>query len=208
MRTRSLGCSVPDRVSPRVADGAPIEGDLVAVVDESSPHNEAGGVAYVVAIAAIFDPTQATLALDGLFPADRQRPFHWEREGRVARTRIIEIADEVGVSAAAFYSHVSRKGQVRARSGMLTRVASHVASQGVDYLIIEASDVATVRRDRHTLLETFHAAGGVPFTYDWRSKAERLLWIAGADGEYVIGKDPTWYDLLAERGILTLMSHP
>lgn len=203
---------MPDRVSPQVADGAPIDGDLVAVVDESSPHNEAGGVAYVVAMAAMFDPMEATLALAGLFRAERQRPFHWEREGRVARTRIIEIADEVGVSAVAFYSHVSRKGQVRARSGMLTRVASHVASEGVDHLIIEASDVATVRRDRHTLLETFHAAGGVPFTYDWRSKAERLLWIAdaiaGAVGEYVIGKDPTWYDLLAEREILTLIPHP
>ena len=70
----------------------------MAVVDESSPQNAAGGVSYVVAVAAMFEPAQASASLNGLFEADRRRPFHWEREGLIARNRIIEIASEIGSS--------------------------------------------------------------------------------------------------------------
>lgn len=210
--TRSPACSVTDRIIPKVADGAPINGDLVAVIDESSPWNTAGGITYVVAIAALFEPTRAVAELSQLFTTDRRRPFHWEREGTVARTRIIEIAAEIGVVATAHYSHVGRRGQARARQAMLRRMVVDAASEGVDHLVIEASDAATVGRDRLVLLQTFEPAGGVPFTYDWRSKSERLLWladaIAGAVGEYVVGKDPTWWEMLDDLGIVALRPHP
>jgi len=52
-------------------------------------------------------------------------------------------------------------------------------------------------------------AGGVPFVYDWRSKAEPLLWIAdaiaGAVGEHVSGKDDQWFARLDAAGVITLM---
>ena len=61
------------------------------------------------------------------------------------------------------------------------------------------------------LLDSFRQAGGVPFTYDWRSKAEPLLWIAdaiaGAVAEYVVGKDPTWWEMLSDLGIVALRPH-
>lgn len=197
---------------PEIADGAPIIGNLVAVVDESSPQNTAGGITYVVAIAAVFEPTRAIADLSRLFVADRRRPFHWEREGTVARTRIIEIAAEAGVVASAHYSHVGRRGQAQARRSILARLAVDIAADGVDHLIIEASDAATIGRDRRVLLDSFRQAGGVPFTYDWRSKAEPLLWIAdaiaGAVAEYVVGKDATWWEMLSARGIVTLRPHP
>ncbi len=201
-----------DRVIPTVADGAPIDGDLVAVIDESSPANTAGGITYVIAVAALFEPTRAMAELGRLFTADRRRAFHWEREGSVARTRIIEIASEVGVVASAHYAHVGRRGQAQARGSMLARMAVDIAADGVDQLIIEASDAATIGRDRRVLLDSFRGAGGVPFTYDWRSKAEPLLWIAdaiaGAVGEYVVGKDPAWCEMLSDRGIVSLRPHP
>lgn len=202
-----------DRIIPEVADGAPIDGDLVAVIDESSPQNVAGGITYVVAIAALFDPTRAMAELNGLFTAsDRQRPFHWEREGTVARTCIIEIAAEIGVVATAHYSHVGRRGQADARHAMLARIVRDAASDGIDHLIIETSDVATVGRDRVVLLRTFEQEGGVPFSYDWRSKSERLLWladaIAGAAGEYVVGSDATWWKMLDDLGVVSLRPYP
>ncbi len=201
-----------DRIIPAVADGKPIEGDLVAVIDESSPQNAAGGVTYVVAIAALFDPARALARLNGLFAADRRRPFHWEREGVVARTRMIEIAAEVGVVATAHYSHVGRRGQASARRVMLAEMVRDAASEGVDHLVIEASDAATVGRDRAVLLQTFESTGGVPFRYDWRSKSERLLWladaIAGAVGEYLVGKEAVWWEKLNDFGVATLRPHP
>jgi hypothetical protein len=203
---------VTDRIIPNVADGSPINGDLVAVIDESSPANTAGGITYVVAIAALFELARAVSELNQLFSTDRRRPFHWEREGTVARTRIIEIAAQLGVVATAHYAHVGRRGQARARQAMFRRIVIDAASEGVDHLVIEASDAATVGRDRLALLQTFEPAGGVPFTYDWRSKSERLLWpadaIAGAVGEYLVGKDPIWWEMLNDLGIVSLQPHP
>ena len=201
-----------DRIQPEVADGEPSGGDLGAVVDESSPQNAAGGVSYVVAVAAMFDPTSVLGALDGLFTADRQRPFHWEREGLVARERIIEIASEAEVVATAYYSHVARRGQKHARTEMIGRIARRAADDGVDHLIIEASDQATIGRDQHAILQTFDGVGGAPYSYDWRSKSERLLWIAdaiaGAASEFVTASDSTWADKLVAAGVLTIVSHP
>jgi hypothetical protein len=52
----------------------------------------------------------------------------------------------------------------------------------------------------------------VPFRYDWRSKSERVLWladaIAGAAGEHLVGKDDTWWQLLHDLGVVSLRSHP
>jgi hypothetical protein len=203
---------VSDRIRPDVADGSPISGDLVAVVDESSPQNAAGGVSYVVAVAAMFEPAQASASLNGLFEADRRRPFHWEREGPIARNRIIEIASEIGVSATAFFSHVSRKGQKHTRTEIVDRIARLVAADGVEHLIIEASDEATIGRDRHAILKAFDGVGGAPFTYDWRSKSERLLWIAdavaGATAEFVTDRDSTWANRLLDAGVMTVVPHP
>lgn len=149
--------------------------------------------------------------LEGLFAAGRQRPFHWEREGVVARTRIIEVAAEIGVVATAHYSHVGRRGQAEARQSMLGAIVRDAASEGVDHLVIEASDAATVDRDRVVLLRAFEHEGGVPFRYDWRSKSERLLWfadaIAGAVGEYLVGNDDTWWAMLDRLGVVTLRQH-
>jgi hypothetical protein len=43
-------------------------------------------------------------------------------------------------------------------------------------------------------------------------KSERLLWpadaIAGAVGEYLVGKDPIWWEMLNDLGIVSLQPHP
>jgi hypothetical protein len=50
-----------------IADGSPINGDLLIVIDESSPSNNAGGVAYVVAAAAMFTVPDVLGGLDNCF---------------------------------------------------------------------------------------------------------------------------------------------
>lgn len=197
---------------PRVADDQPLASDLVAVLDESSPANAAGGVAYVVTTAAVFHPGDVKLELGAMFPPQRKRPFHWAKEGVEARQRMVEIVQASGIVAVSYYAHVGRRQQNTTRRAMLTRAADWVAGEGAGHLIIEASDKATIGRDQSTLLDGFRDRGGVPFVYDWRSKNESLLWIAdalaGATGEYVVGTATHWYDMLSTSGVLTLMQHP
>ena len=75
-------------------------------------------------------------------------------------------------------------------------------------MIIESGDDVTNRRDRSTILDHHRHMGGVPFVYDWRNKQERLLWvadaIAGAVGEWVIGRSSVWYDRLVDAGVVTV----
>lgn len=198
--------------TPAVADGHPIHGDLLAVLDESTPANSGGGVAYVVTTAAVFQPNEVKLDLGSMFPPNRKRPFHWAQEGIEARSRILEIVATSGIIAVAYYAHVGRRQQVPARRAMLSRAAEWVHGEGVEHLILEASDNTTISRDQATLLDAFRESGGVPFRYDWRSKSESLLWladaIAGAVGEHVIGKDDWWYEQLVATEAICLLQHP
>ena len=51
-----------------------------------------------------------------------------------------------------------------------------------------------------------HNSSGVPFQYDWRSKAEPLLWIAdavfGIASEHLLSGDNEIFDRLANAGIV------
>ncbi len=191
-----------------IADGRPINGDLLIVIDESSPSNNAGGVAYVVAAAAMFTVPEVLGGLDQLFPATRKRPFHWAREGPEARHAILDVIIAGGVVAVAHCSHVSRKKQLSVRLGMLGDVSVWAASEGASHVMIEASDDVTIGRDKRVLLDRHRDTGGVPFAYDWRSKNEKLLWvadaIAGSVGEFLINKNSAWYDRLHDAGVIDL----
>ena len=59
--------------TPTVGDGHPILGDVVVVIDESSPGNGLGGIAYVVTAAALISPGEAAAALSGIFGPHRVR---------------------------------------------------------------------------------------------------------------------------------------
>jgi len=87
-----------------------------------------------------------------------------------------------------------------------------VCAQGATHVVIEASDEATMGRDRDTILDHHRDMGGVPFVYDWRSKNERLLWvadaIAGAVGEYVTGQNSEWFARLDSANTIELVSRP
>lgn len=192
----------------KIADGRPINGDLLIAIDESSPSNHAGGVAYVVAAAAMFTVPEVLGGLDQLFPGTRKRPFHWAREGPEARHAILDVIIAGGVVAVAHCSHVSRKKQLSVRLGMLGDVSVWAASEGASHVMIEASDDVTIGRDKRVLLDRHRDTGGVPFAYDWRSKNEKLLWvadaIAGSVGEFVINKNSAWYDRLHDAGVIDL----
>ncbi|MDE0607431.1 MAG: hypothetical protein OXH78_09815 [Acidimicrobiaceae bacterium] len=85
-----------------------------------------------------------------------------------------------------------------------------MADDGVTHLIIEAGDAFSDQRDRETLLDTFADRGGVPYRYDWRSKAEPFLWIAdaicGVTARHLLNNNDTTFDRLAAAGIIEVVS--
>ena len=105
----------------------------------------------------------------------RRRPFHWATEGPRERDWIVVPIAESGIVAVAQNAHVARRGQRSARRAMLGAVTGWAGTQGATHAVIEASDEATMGRDRKMILDHHRDMGGVPFVYDWRSKNERLL---------------------------------
>lgn len=191
-----------------LADGEPLVGELVAVIDETIPEVGAG-VHYVLTTAVTLSPVDVDRALSELFAhtPGRVRPFHWHKEGPEARNRITEIIIDHGVVAHSRYQTVGRRGQLAARQLLLAHLATDLHNEQIDHLIIESVDDVTNGRDKSTLLDHFEQAGGVPFAYDWRSKGERILWIAdainGALHDYLTRGDTTWLEQLQHGGVLT-----
>jgi len=196
------------RKPSNLADGKPVIGEMIAVIDETIP--EMGpGVFYVLTTAVILNPTSAAAALAMVFDdtPGRTRAFHWHREGPTARQRLIDIIIRQGVVAHSRYQSVARNKQRRARQTLLVRLADDLHIEGIEHLIIESGDEVTNSRDRNSLLTHFEDRGGVPFEYDWRSKKERLLWIAdainGALHDYYLHGNPEWFIQLCDSGVLS-----
>lgn len=190
-----------------LSNGLPVVGDLVVVVDESSPVL-AGGVAYVVAAGALLSVGDVRAELAMLFTSPRKNPFHWSKEGTETRNRMLDMIISTGIVAIAHCKQVGRSGQTPARREMLKLTSDWAQTEGASHLIIESGDRVTNSRDQSTLLDHHRDRGGVPFAYDWRTKQEPLLWVAdalaGAVGEWAIGKSTLWYERLLEAGVITV----
>ena len=187
----------------RLDDAKPIHGDLIAAIDESSPE-VGGGIYYIVAAVVIFDWPDVRERVRSVIGA-RTSHFHYRREGREAIGRMAAVLEESGAVASVLWRSVGRRGQVEARRDLLAAHARRLASDGVSHLIVESGDAATNQRDRRTLLRTF-SDGVVPFSYDWRSKSEPLLWAAdaacGIASEFLLDGGSETYDRLAAAGTI------
>lgn len=188
----------------RLSDGQPIHGDVLAVIDESSPVAGAG-VYYIVTAAVVLDWSSMRHRIAGVI-GERTSPFHYRSEGPEAIERMATVLEEAEMVASVLWRPVARRGQVAARRDLLAVQARRLAHDGVTHLIIESGDAASDQRDRQTLLDAFAADGGVPFRYDWRSKAESLLWIAdaicGVTARHLLEGSNAIFDRLADAGII------
>lgn len=87
-------------------------GDVLAVFDETSPMIGAG-VYYVVTTAIIINPAAIVSDLDSFFAdtPNREKPFHWHKEGGTAKRRMIDLIVTHEVTATVLYRSVGRKDQ-------------------------------------------------------------------------------------------------
>lgn len=175
------------------------DGELVAVVDESSPAAGAG-IIYVISTAIVLDPTDVAASCRAVI-GERARPFHWRREGPQARAAMLALVNDSVSEVFWQYRSVPRPGQVDARRALLGQQLELIESAGASHLIIESGDRHGDARDRATVLDSFPGRP-VPFRYEWRTKSEPLLWIAdaisGAVGEYLAGKGDAAYQQISD----------
>ena len=191
--------------APVLADGDPIHG-AVAVMDESA--REAGaGIYYNLTVVQIPEMAVVLPALSRVI-GGRRRPFHSSEEGPEAIERMMALIENAGLVGTSLWRSVGRTGQVAARRDLLREHALRCAGAGVDHLIIEGGGDASNQRDRSKILDAFQADGGVPFRYDWRSKAEPVLWIADAVAGFVaahlLGERAEHFDRLSAGGLITV----
>ena len=190
--------------NPTRSDGQPFATGIVAAIDEASAE-VGGGVHYVLTSAVIIESELIVPDLRALV-ASRSRTFHWRDEGPAMRDRMMALIERHGVVAHVRAKATSRRGQVRARRELLADLVPDLDREGVAHLTIESQGSREDGRDRDVLLDVFRDTGGVPFAYDWRSKAEPLLWIADAIGgacrEHLLGLSSERHDRLVSCGAI------
>ncbi|CAN5797005.1 hypothetical protein BH23ACT2_BH23ACT2_07260 [soil metagenome] len=195
--------------NPSPADGIDLPPGLIAAVDEAAAET-GGGIHYLIAAAVVLEHGRIRSHLLDMV-ATRQRGFHWRREGPAMRASILDLIEEHGVVAHVRVRATARRRQVEARSHLLAEISRLLVEDGVDHLVIESQGAREDGRDRASLLDTFNRSGGVPFTYDWRTKAEPLLWIADAVGgacrEHLIGQNSEPFERLHAIGAIGTITY-
>lgn len=119
---------------------------------------------------------------------------------------MVDLIEGAGLRATCLWSSAGRRGQVAARKRLLHEHVRRCATGGVHHVSIEGGDNTSNQRDRSVILDAFRDEGGVPFRYDWRSKAEPLLWIAdavsGIVAAHLLGGRAEHYERLSNGGLI------
>jgi hypothetical protein len=187
---------------------------MLAVLDETYPELR-GGTAYVVGAAVILVEENAARAavLATIRDGQRVRPFHWHLEGPVARAAMIAALGEIGaVAHVCVHYPTARKKLELARARALGEIVPHLLHDGASTLLIESRGTAEDGRDRAVILDTLNALGHAgQLHYEWRTKAEPLLWLAdcicGAVREHLLNiNDQPFHDLRA-AGVIDQLNY-
>ena len=189
---------VPDRIAWQRGRRSAV----IALVDEVAPEDK-GGIYYVVTAAVLLaEEADARGVLSELLPADRKRPFHWHTEGRTTREAMMGCIDRLGIVAhVCVHYPTGPRRQESARAAAFEELLPVLIDDGVDHLIIESRARAQDGRDKQAILEVLRRTETPSaITYEWRGKAEPLLWIAdaiaGSVRDHLLGDTDLWLDSL------------
>ncbi len=184
--------------NPLPADGQPIPEGLVAAVDETVAELR-GGVTYVLA-AVIFSDSRAAHQDIQTLTAHRIRPFHWHTEGPTTRNAAVNLIEKHAIATKILARRAGRNAQTATRATLLTELAAELANEGVGHVVIESRGPREDGRDRSTILNCLRELPAPTFSYDWRTKAEPLLWypdaMAGVVREHLTDGQSAGFSLL------------
>ena len=191
--------------NPLPADGQPIPKGLVAAVDETVAELQ-GGVTYVL-VAVIFREAHTAHQDIQSLTADRTRPFHWHREGPTTRNAAVKLITKHAIATKILAQRAGRHAQTTTRAALLTELATELANEGVGHVVIESRGPREDGRDRATILNCFRELIVPTFSYDWRTKAESLLWypdaLAGVAREQLTEGQSAGFSLLQDTLTVT-----
>ena len=191
--------------NPIPADAQPIPEGLVAAIDETVAELQ-GGVTYVLT-AVIFDGAYAARQDIQVLTADRTRPFHWRREGPTNRKAAVELIATHATAIKINARRGGRKAQSAARAELMTELVTELANEGVNHVIIESRGQLEDGRDRSVILNCSRWQTTGTLSYDWRTKAEPLLWypdaMAGIAREHLIEGQSEMFSSLQKTSSLT-----
>ncbi len=183
---------------------------MIALIDEAAREGR-DGIYYVVAAAVLLrDPTLASSQVAEVVPPNRTRPFHWHKEGPVARERMVGVLSSLEVSTrVAVFHPTGRKRQERARSHLLAHHVEQLVYSDVVELRIESRDLGSGGRqdgrDRSTILGVEQALE-VDVIYSHAPKTDPLLWLADAVASvaagWLLGEDSRWFKELQDRKVI------
>lgn len=182
---------------------------MEAFLDESTP-NDRSGIYYVTAAVVVVADPQAVreLALSVVENKTTHKYFRWSTDKRPGpRQRMLDVLSESGAAVFAAVAHpVKPTRQTHARAQTLVEIATQLAHEHINTLVIESGDTHQDQRDRQTLVDLQHQnpALAIP-TYRFATKTEPLLWLAdaaaGIVSSAVTGKDASWLNQLDARGL-------
>ena len=189
-----------------IPTGGPIPAGVIAGIDETVI-SHGGGVTYVLAGVVFANAQPARRAFQQL-TANRQRPFHWKKEGPTLRQEAVTLLETHVVATYLLARTAGRRGQVAARRKLLACLVAELTNDGVDHVIIESQGPALDGRDRNTILDSSRAdSAGPALTYEWRTKTEPLLWypdaLAGVAHEHLTNEQPHHFQQLQRTGVVT-----
>jgi hypothetical protein len=187
------------------------EFNMLALIDETSAELS-DGMFYVVATTVLLESADVVRPLLAEVVGERSRPFHWAKEGTQTRDRMLETLCAIGALAVPWVHHpTARKGQERARQGLLAEAVVELVSEGVNELILESRDgvgySSLDAKDAQTLRNTVRSldVSADLLAWSWAAKSEPLLWavdaVCGATREFLLG-DPRAWDRLVEGKVL------
>ena len=183
---------------------------MKAALDETSPEGPKG-IFYVVGSAVVIaDEVTAEKDLRNVIEKpERKRPFHWSQEGPVARNRMMDCLEDLGVVAHICVHYPTGRHRLNnARSSGIAKMIPYLLHDGVTELYIESRGFREDERDKATILDTLNdldSSGSL--TYGWHGKGEPLLWLAdaicGVVREYLLDtKDAGYFDRLQKTGVI------
>ncbi len=171
-----------------------------AYIDESARKGP-NGLWYLMCAAVVVDgdDQRARDTITKLL-LPRQDHLHWRNESDARRDTIVAALSDTGIAALVVVRYpIQARRAEKGRVEVLTNLASDLASEGVDNMVIEARDQALNRKDHQTLIDARHA-GLIPDTMSWTHQPKRsdpLLWaadaIAGVVGSHFAGVESRWY---------------
>lgn len=184
---------------------------MLGVVDESTPAYGTGSFVYALGLVVLPSGQQLTIGDELRQRLNRRNPFHWEREGPLARRHYVDVMSRFPIRMALAAQVTAPSDMSRVRALLMREQLLPVACElGVQELVIESRSAAENNRDTLTV-RNWAREHGVRLRHSFGTKADPLTWLAdGAAGLFsdsLLGRGDGEVGVLTSAHKLVFLRH-